>query len=216
MNTLFALSYIVLWLVVILFGAALFVLYSHVGKRLILDTQEGHRLQGPELAKPLERHVVPGLSGFPITIGGSSPLPRLLIYVSVNCDPCRVLLRGLPQLVEAFGHRVETILVCRGELADVRAFAAAVPNEVVVCADEQGQLIDAYRILRTPYALSLDRDGTLRYKGVPGADLESLSHFVVPLVRDEMAASTGRSPKVAARLSTSHSEFATANATGDI
>lgn len=216
MNIVFTLSYILLWLVVILFGAALFILYSHVGKRLILNTQEGHTLQGPELAKPLEPRAVPGLSGFSISIGGSSPLPRLLIYVSVNCDPCRVLLRGLPQLVEAFGHRVETVLVCRGKLADVRAFAAAVPKEVVVCADEHGQLIDAYRILRTPYALSLDRDGTLRYKGVPGADLESLSHFVVPLVREEIAAGAVRRPKVAGGLSNSHSDFATANATGDV
>ncbi|HUQ46729.1 MAG TPA: redoxin domain-containing protein [Gemmatimonadaceae bacterium] len=183
MSAPFIFSYALLWIVVILLSIALFILYSHVGKRL-LSSHEGHAMQGPELEKRIQPQVLSAVTGSPVTIGGASPRPRLVIYSSAKCEPCRDLLRGLPEAVGHFGDRVDTFLICSGKVAEVRAFAADVPNQVTVCVDEEDEVADSYRILRTPYALSVDREGVLRYKGVPGPDFKTLSHFFEPLVRD--------------------------------
>lgn len=185
MSPLFLVSYIFLWAIVVLIGTALFILYSHVGERLVVSSREGHALQGPDLGTPVERKVLSALDGRPVTLGGASTKPRLIIYASVTCQPCRALLRVLPQLVERYAEHLAIVLVCRGTMSDVRTFTYGLPDAVAVCPDEMGELVRPYRILITPYALSLDRNGTLVYKGVPGSDLETLLHFVRPLVERE-------------------------------
>jgi hypothetical protein len=177
-------------------------------KGLFLIRKRGIHFRGPNSQSLSSYALYLGCQDFPLPSAARRRCPDY-------CFTCRSIATRAEYCFVGC-HRVETVVVCRGKLADVRGFTAAVPKEVVVCADEQGQLIDAYRILRTPYALSLDRDGILRYKGVPGADLESLSHFVVPLIREEIAASTLRRPRVSGGLSNSHTEFATANVTGDV
>ena len=187
MSTVFVISYLFLWATVILMGAALFILYSHVGERLVLSSREGHALQGPDLAAPLEPRTLTDLKGKRVTLGGPSAKPTLIIYASVSCQPCRGLLRALPELVQRYSDRIITILVCRGSVAAVSEFTSALPKEVTVCPDERGEIVKPYRILITPYALSLDREGTLVYKGVPGPDLDTVLHFVRPLVQTEEA-----------------------------
>lgn len=201
MSILFSVSYVLLWMIVILLSVALFILYSHVGERFLLKSREGFSLHGPELTKRIEPHVLSDVSGFRITLGGSSPKPRLVIYVSTNCEPCRDLLNGLPEFVERYGRRVDTVLVCKGEVAEARAFAAGLPTEILVCVDENGDIAKSYHILMTPYALSLDGEGVLRFKGLPRPDLPTLSHFVMPLLQGEPEQSRPRlhSPKVVAQ-----------------
>jgi hypothetical protein len=116
---------------------------------------------------------------------GASTKPTLLLYLSVTCAPCRELIRALPEAIHRFGPQIEMVVVVRGNPSEVKEIVAGLPRQVIACADREGELISAYSILVTPFALSLDRRGVLRYKGVPGSDIDNLAHFVSPLLRDE-------------------------------
>jgi hypothetical protein len=108
-----------------------------------------------------------------------------VIFVSPKCVSCKKLLQALPEFVQRFGTQVETVLVCRGPERDVIAFTSGVPKEVVVCADASGEFIGAYRVLVTPYALSVDLEGLVRHKGVPGTDVAALAVFLPRRLRAE-------------------------------
>jgi hypothetical protein len=178
------LSYILLWAVVLFQGVALFILYSHVGQTL-LNSREGHRFQGPGLNARLEPLVLTALSGVRYVLGGPSSALRLIVFVSPKCISCRELLKALPEFVQRFGARVETVLVCRGGAQEVSAFTSSVPEDVVICADTRGEFMSAYGILVTPFAFCVDSEGFVRYKGVPGTDAAALSHLVARSLRGQ-------------------------------
>lgn len=184
MTATFMVSYVLLWVLVIFLGTALLILYSHVGQSL-LHSREGHPLQGPDVGKRLEPRVLTTLSGTRYTLGAPSPVPRLVVFVSPRCVSCKQLLKALPEFVERFGPRVETVLVCRGAERDVRAFTSGVPQGVVVSADASGDFIGAYRVLVTPYAFSIDLEGLVLHKGVPGTDAAALAVFLPRLRQAE-------------------------------
>lgn len=174
---LFVLSYVVLWALVLLLGVALFLLYSHVGGRF-LSSREGQQLQGPDLNVRVEPKVVTSIAGVRIALGAPSMTPRLVLYTSVRCAPCRELFKALPDFNSRFGSEIETIVVCHGEDREVRALASDMASPVVVCPDPRGEITSAFGVLVTPYALAIDKDGFLRSKGVPGTDPSSLSLFL--------------------------------------
>jgi len=184
MQTLVIGSYILLWVIVILLSLALFILYSHVGRRL-LSSREGHALQGPDLETRITPQVLADLDGVRRTIGGPSAKPTLVLYLSITCAPCRELIDAIPEAIQRFGEEIQTIVIVRGDPLQVMEMTARLPSDVIVCADNAGDLITTYRIMVTPFGLSLDRRGVLRYKGVPGSDADNLSHFVSALLRAE-------------------------------
>ena len=184
MTNIFLVSYFLLWGTVIFLGVALFILYSHVGQTLF-GSREGLALQGPDLNKRLEPRVLNTIAGPQYTLGTPSSEPRLVVFVSPQCVSCGRLLKALPELMQRFDARLETLLVCRGTSPEVSAFTSDVPKEVLVYADTRGDLVKAYGILVTPFALAIDAEGFVRHKGVPNVDANGLSAFVNRVLQSE-------------------------------
>lgn len=167
MDALFYLSYAALWLLLLIEGMLLVLLYRHIGVQA-LGTADGVQRDGLPIGE-----IAPPLSG--VTSTGERiawaqrpERPQLLLFVAPECAPCARILPYAKHLGAAAHNQVGlTMLAVVAGQPDAAAqlvekFALPFP-----CLAEEGTgTADRYRVRVTPFAFVIGTDGRVLAKGL--------------------------------------------------
>jgi methylamine dehydrogenase accessory protein MauD len=168
-------SYVVLWLLVVVLCAVVVALarpigtlHLRLGPRGALEIDD----EGPALGEPAPAAPVTEPDGR--RVDAAEPgAARLLLFVSPGCRVCEQVLPGLQPVAEAAGLSALVISDLDRFETD-RAFGGRAQGVRVVSGPE---VVRAWEVPGTPYAVVLDEKGAVRAKGTP-SNLEQLEGLV--------------------------------------
>lgn len=175
----FWVTYIALWVLVIVLSLAVFLLYRYHG-RMLLNSREGRATQGPDLYKPLPNIRMRTFNETVIQLGQLQARPLFIFFAQTTCNPCQEARAVLSQFAERYQETVETVLVCAGSKQEVMMFAANLPHIIQVVPDPHGKLFAQFRVSSTPFALITDQEGIVRGRGMP-VQLAAFEWFIEQL-----------------------------------
>jgi methylamine dehydrogenase accessory protein MauD len=171
MNPWWLVSYVALWLLVLLLGFLL------LGALRALGLQ-GWRLEQLEATRPSRvgrNGLKPGAAApdftLPDATGGGEVAPRdfagrrvLLVFTQSGCGPCK---RVMPELnrLQAAGE-LQVLVVNNGELKETRAWAAEARARFPVAVQDHYSLSRRYEVFATPFAFLIDERGVIASKGI--------------------------------------------------
>lgn len=163
MPILFQITYLALWIVVIVQLIAIFALYHHFGETY-LGTPEGRLRQGPTVESKLKSLTVKSLKNQHIILPAVQN-DTLLVFTSTDCPLCDKL---RPDLIDfAKGHpTVQTIVICSGSSDEVREWAINLSDEVRVVPDPAHRVAIHYDVRNLPFCVGTDQGGIVRIGGV--------------------------------------------------
>jgi methylamine dehydrogenase accessory protein MauD len=166
-------SYIALWLLVAVLALLVIALARQVGTlQLRLGPRGALEVddEGPPLGEAPEPVATSDLDGRAITVGGPGE-PQLLLFVSPGCPVCREVLPAVRAVSRA--GRLTPYLIGDGDRSALREAYQATGAPVAATPE----LVRAYAIPGTPYAVVLDHLGVVRAKGTVN-NLEQLEGLV--------------------------------------
>jgi hypothetical protein len=163
MPILFSVTYISLWIVVLVQLIAIFALYHHFGQ-MYLSSPEGRVNQGPKVESKLKSLAVRSLEDQPLVLPAVQS-DSLLVFASTDCPLCD---RLRPDLIGfAKDHpTVQTIVICSGSRNEVREWAAYLSDEVRVVPDPAHRVAIHYDVRNLPFCVGTDEGGIVRIGGV--------------------------------------------------
>jgi methylamine dehydrogenase accessory protein MauD len=174
----FYVSYVFLWLLVLLQTVVLIIIVRQLGLiHLRLGPQGAGALpEGPEVNAP-----APEFRGIDV-LGRGTASPwldgrrSLLVFMSLGCSECVSLVPSLRALRRSEGKDPE-IIVFSNEQGERNVDYAQKSRCPVVIAKE---IFDDYSVESTPYAIAVDQHGIVRAKGVVNhvEHLESLLAYL--------------------------------------
>jgi len=130
---------------------------------------------GPEVGQPSPVFDLQSLNGGDVSIGRAGDKATLVFFLSPTCPICKKLIPILRSIRASEGDWVNMLLASDGDEARQRRFidTAKLTDFDYVLSTELGL---GYRVARLPYAVLLDRAGTIRAKGLINTreQLESL------------------------------------------
>jgi len=168
-----AVSYVVLWILVI--GLALLslalarqvgTLHLRLGPRGALEIDQ----EGPPLGEAPEPLDLADLDGRPVSIGGPGA-SQLVLFVSPDCPVCRDVLPSLGAAARAGG--LSPVVVADIEPGDTHELLDRVRAPVAPAPFA----LERYGVPGTPFAVVFDRMGVVRAKGTVN-NLEQLEGLV--------------------------------------
>ena len=169
-------SYVVLWIVVVVLCVGVLALYHHFGQ-IYLNSREGREDQGPESGKPFPGSVAPDVRR------GRVPLvrrwPAAVAFMDVECNLCAELLDDLG----TFAHDatdVSVVAVVAGPPPSVAEFTRRLPERVDVVPDPGGVVSTRHGVAVLPFLVTVDAEGIVRAKGIVNDrdDLERLASSI--------------------------------------
>lgn len=182
MTGLWLVSYLVLWVVVVLICLLLVGILRQTGFiQRQLDVQPSApqddssipplELDGPTIGSPVMNLDVE-------TINNSGPLklaslneerPLLVMFMSPLCETCQHIVEPLNALVTdgSYGG-VRPAVIMRGDEQMCRAFLSVFPLHMPVVCDKERTITKDAGIHHTPFGLLYDEHGTLIRKGLVG------------------------------------------------
>ena len=166
-----AISYAVLWLLVVVLSILLVALARQVGA---LHLRLGPRgalemdTEGPPLDEPAPSRRALDVGGRPLTIGGDGA--QLLLFVSPSCPICREVLPSIRAVAQQ-GRLAPIVVVDDTEVTDIPDKAGGAPT---IAGPE---IAEAFGVPGTPYTIILDASGIVRAKGTVN-NLEQMEGLV--------------------------------------
>lgn len=129
---------------------------------------------GPKVGQPAPVLSVPDIKGDPVTIGGPSKLPQLLLFVSPTCPICKELVPTAKSMAKA----EKLSLVFGSDGGQVQKHSDYISKMKIekypyIVSLELGM---KFEVGKLPYAVLIDEQGVLRSKGLVNSreHLESL------------------------------------------
>lgn len=191
-------SYLALWILVLLEGAVILVLLRQIGLLHLRLQPAGARMTnvGPEIGTMLPERRADDLAGHSVAIIDHRR-PRLLLFVSPHCGACDELMPAVKTIAKGERETLDVILITAND--DEAANRAYVKKHglsdipYVVSADVAWDL----RVMTTPHALIIDTAGVVRGKGMVN-HIEHLESLVEALstghgtIQSYVAATSGR------------------------
>jgi methylamine dehydrogenase accessory protein MauD len=160
-------SVVLLWAAVIALGLMLWALSRQVGVLFERVAPMGALItdSGPAVGQASPRFDLAGIQSEAVQIGGSTARATLVFFLSPTCPVCKKLLPVLQALQRDERGSFGVVLASDGEQADHLRFVREHGLETMpyVLSTELGM---AYRVSRLPYAVLLDREGTVVAKGL--------------------------------------------------
>ncbi|WP_433346853.1 redoxin family protein [Microtetraspora malaysiensis] len=175
MNTLFVISYVVLWVLVVVLAGAVFALYHHFGQ-MYMTSPEGRVAHGPEEGSLFPALDTKDLDGEVVTLPAQDR-PFIAVFASTGCTLCGAL-RSVLRKFAAEHPDVLVVVICDGHPRAVREWAGDLASAVRVIPDPRGRIAARYEIGLTPFSVAVSHDGRVRSRGiVNGLDgLELAAH----------------------------------------
>ena len=167
MSTPFYLSYVALWILVIIQSLILLGLV-----RMVYQLQQsspagaGRSDEGMATGQEAPPFSAVDLSGTPINSADLSGRVRALLFVSPTCQPCiEVLEEDMPYLNHKANGNV--IVVCRAGRAACARLAEKHRLNVPVLADEDDTLTQLYHVTSVPTVVLIDANDRIQSYGQP-------------------------------------------------
>jgi methylamine dehydrogenase accessory protein MauD len=179
MTILFAFTYLLLWLLVAALTLAVLVLGRQIGLLHRRLPPSGAQMlnAGPDVGQLVPALSASDLDGRQLTVGGSSPKPTLVVFVSPGCHGCREIAPAIRSLARTESASLQIYLasLMEDEAAN-RAFVRThgLENLPFVASTT---VIDVFGVTGSPYAVLLDTRGSVVTKGVVNS-LEQLGSLL--------------------------------------
>ncbi|MGH2455292.1 MAG: peroxiredoxin family protein [Candidatus Limnocylindria bacterium] len=173
---LFVLSYLVLWLVVVVEAAALLLVLRTFGS-FYLSTASGVSRDGIPIGALAPDFELPALDGTRFGLRSLRGRWLVLFFADPMCQECYVLLDALNRLQTQLGKTGSLVFMFRGELEDARAFPALAKASIPVIPIGRRGLIERYRVRVSPFVQIVDPQGIVRAKGV-ARHTDSIAHLL--------------------------------------
>ena len=167
MSTLFYVSYVALWLLLLTMGVLVLLLYRHFGV-MSLGTLEGVQRDGLPIGS-----VVPPISG--VTAAGQDTRwesrrgqPQLLLFAAPDCEPCATVLPHVERLAQAVNGSLGIAAVVPGPRDEVARFVERYRPSFACLAEDGSGAFTRYRVRVTPFGIIVGSDGRVLAKGLCG------------------------------------------------
>ena len=159
-------SVILLWAAVLALGLMLWALSRQVGVLFERVAPMGALVTdaGPAVGSPSPVLALTGLQSEHVPIGGPQSQPTLLFFLAPTCPVCKKLIPILKALARDEDKALRVVLASDGD-ADHLQFIReqGLTHLPYVLSTELGM---SYRVSRLPYAVLMDRQGTVTAKGL--------------------------------------------------
>lgn len=162
MSNLFLVSYVLLWILVVVCLVGLFGLYHHFGQMYLVGPESRGR-QGQPVGDMVRAVEALSLNDEPVLIPAQGP--TLLLFVSTTCNTCKVIRDALPA-VQTVHPELRIVIFCGGRSPMVRAWSQHVPAGVDVVADPRTKLASTYGVDLTPFAIGVGAEAMIRFSAL--------------------------------------------------
>ena len=167
MSTLFYVSYVALWVLLLTIGVLVLLLYRHFGV-MSLGTLEGVQRDGLPIGA-----VAPQISG--VTAAGQDTSwqpkhgqPQLLLFAAPDCEPCATVLPHVERLAQAVNGNLGIAAVVPGPRDEVARFVERYRPSFPCLAEDGSGAFTRYRVRVTPFGFVIGADGRVLAKGLCG------------------------------------------------
>ncbi len=164
MDGIWLVSFIALWIIVILEGVLILLLYRQLGI-LYLGSASGVSRDGLPVGTPAPDFTLADLDGRQHSLAGLRGQNVLLLFGSAHCDPCRRLLPGLEEFAARNGRDFQVLWLNQGSPADALSFRSETGADLPMLPYRDG-VNDAYRVRVTPFIYMIDAAGVVKAKGL--------------------------------------------------
>ncbi len=173
-------SYVILWVLVIILSLLVFALARQVGVLHERVAPAGALMptNGPKVGEMTEAMSVNDLQGDAIAIGGadSAGLATLILFISPTCPVCKSLVPVARSLVSYEGRRMRLVFASDGDKIEQHIAYVGdleIKDYPYVVSQALGL---AFAVSKLPFAVLVGSDGTLQSKGLVNSreHLESL------------------------------------------
>lgn len=171
-------SELLLWTIVILLTVVTFVLVRQVGliHRRIPPTGARILGVGPDLGAEAPEIEAPNVNGGEVRLGADRGRQSLLVFISTRCTTCDEIAPAIRSIWRSDSRNLDIILVTDNPPKAVRMFAER-HKLTHVPTVASAELVQAYRVNSTPYAILVDEEGRVLTKGIVN-NLEHLASMV--------------------------------------
>ena len=167
MPTVFYVSYAALWLLLLVMGVLVLLLYRHFGM-MSLGTLEGVQRDGLPIGS-----VAPPICG--VTADGRDVgwrpqpgQPQLLLFAAPDCQPCATVLPHVEHLARAADGALGIAAVVPGPREEVARFVERYRPSFPCLAEDGSGAFPRYRVRVTPFGFVVGTDGRVLAKGLCG------------------------------------------------
>jgi hypothetical protein len=162
--SLFAISYMAMWILVLLLFAAVVLLYRELGRKLA--TRRGRLDEmGPEVGKEVAVSVAE-VGGGLIGIGEHGRGWSVVIFTAPGCAACKkiqpLLREGTPA---RWAKGDQVVLIHHGDEDSTRVYIENMGSAVFGVADPGRELAQMWGVRATPFFVVIDEGGRVRKKG---------------------------------------------------
>ena len=169
MSSMFVITYLALWGIVLLQSLAILLLLRQVGKLHLRIAPAGARVMagGPEIGEPAPRVSLKNFNEpqQEVDVSDSMPKDLYLLFVSPGCAICASIMPAFKSLARQWKHELDWAVVAYGHHQGWQEFVRKSRLEKTgsVHAPEVAKL---YKIGATPYAVLIRKDRTVLAKGL--------------------------------------------------
>lgn len=163
MTTAYLISYTVLWLLVLMQGVLLLLIYRHFGL-VALGTFDGVQRDGVAVGSQAPRIADDGSMAAPAAVGTF----YVRMFLSPECEPCGNIAPYLDGLASRGirDHRLVVTGIITGNGDALHRFIERFRPNYSCVGDEFGDITKAYKVRVTPFGFVSDAAGTVLSKGL--------------------------------------------------
>lgn len=166
MSAIFYVSYVALWILLLVQGVLLLLVYRHFGLAA-LGTVEGVQRDGLPVGELAPTFSGVSMQGDTINWEPASGRTHFLAFVSAECTPCARILPAIHQVAKV-ANRLAMTLVVTGPQENMQHLVEKFhpPLSITYLADDGNGTPDRYRVRVTPFAFVVGEDGRILAKGL--------------------------------------------------
>ena len=167
MSTLFYVSYVALWVLLLTMGVLVLLLYRHVGV-MSLGTLEGVQRDG--LAIGSEAPAIGGITAAGQTVSWEPTpgQPQLLLFAAPDCEPCAAVMPHVERLAQTVHGGLGIAAVVPGPREEAARFVDRYRPSFTSLAEDGSGAFSRYRVRVTPFGFVIGGDGRVLAKGLCG------------------------------------------------
>lgn len=170
MSGLWLISYVVLWILVIVLSIIVLGLVRQLGLihyRLESEQNLWTTPEGLEIgSKAPEFRAMDLIQGKELTLQNLKGSTSLLVFVSPTCGPCIELMPYIVEFQKSQDDKLNMMLVSQASSQASLDFVTTYKSRVFIIADPDSLISKIYKVPATPFAYHLDKDGIVRHRGI--------------------------------------------------
>ncbi len=158
-------SQVALWIVTLVIGVLVLILYRHFGL-MAMATVEGVQRDGLAVGDSAAPIAGSTPDGERVVLDPSDERPRFLLFVAPDCGPCDRVLPYVMHLAKEPQIDVAFRVVVAGPVENVRHVVDKYRPPFTMIAEDGSGTAERYRVRVTPFGFVVGEDGEVRAKGL--------------------------------------------------